>query len=182
MARIPTIDKKESLAPEHQAVYDAIVASRGEVRGCFPALLHSPVIADHTASLGAYTRFNSLLDAKTRALAAMTTSRELDCRHEWAAGVRNAEKNGISRDTVRAIHERKTTTGLPPDEAEVVTYVRELLRSHRVNEQTFRSLHARLGVNGMVEFTATIGYYSMISCTLNAFELSSSPNPDDYPI
>ena len=38
----------------------------------------------------------------------------------------------------------------------------------------------RLGVAGMVELTATIGYYSMISCTLNAFELSSSPNPKRF--
>ena len=37
MARIPLIENKESLAPEHRAVYDAIVKSRGEVRGCFPA-------------------------------------------------------------------------------------------------------------------------------------------------
>jgi hypothetical protein len=53
MARIPLVESKESLAPEHQKVYDAIVKSRSEVRGCFPALLHVPTIADHTASLGA---------------------------------------------------------------------------------------------------------------------------------
>ena len=49
MARIPLIENKKSLAPQHRAVYDAIVKSRGEVRGCFPALLHVPTIADHTA-------------------------------------------------------------------------------------------------------------------------------------
>jgi 4-carboxymuconolactone decarboxylase len=112
----------------------------------------------------------------------MTASRELDCRHEWAASVRNAEKNGIGRETLRMIHQRLDTTELAADEAEIVTYVRELLRSHRINEPTFQSLLARLGVNGMVELTATIGYYSMVSCTLNAFELSSSPNPKDFPI
>jgi 4-carboxymuconolactone decarboxylase len=182
MAKIPLIEHKESLAPEHQGIYDAIVKTRGEVRGCFPALLHSPVIADHTASLGAYLRFNSQLDPKVRALAAMTTSRELDCVHEWAAGVKNAEKNGISNETVQAIHQRKPTTGLPLDEAQVVNYVRELVHSHRVTEPTFEALRVRLDVNGIVELTATIGYYSMISCTLNAFELSSSPNPKDFPI
>jgi hypothetical protein len=34
----------------------------------------------------------------------------------------------------------------------------------------------------MVELTAIIGYYSMISCTLNAFELSWSPQPEEFPI
>jgi len=182
MARIPTIDNKESLAPEHQAVYDAIVKSRGEVRGCFPALLHVPTIANHTASLGGYLRFDGKLEPKVRTLAALTTSRELDCVHEWAAGVKNAEKNHISRETLVAVHQRQPTTGLPPDEAEIVNYVRAILHSHRVAEQAFQSMLARLGVAGMVELTATIGYYSMISCTLNAFELSSSPNPQDFPI
>ncbi|MSP41475.1 MAG: carboxymuconolactone decarboxylase family protein [Deltaproteobacteria bacterium] len=104
MARIPTIDKKESLAPEQQASYEAIDKSRGEVRGCFPALLHVPAIADHTASLGGYLRFDGKLDPKVRTLAAMTASRELDCIHEWAASVRNAEKNKISRETLVAIN------------------------------------------------------------------------------
>ncbi len=182
MARIPLIENKESLAPEHQEVYDAIVKSRGEVRGCFPALLHVPTIADHTASLGGYLRFDGKLEPKVRALAALTTSRELDCIHEWAAGVRNAERNRISPDTLRAVHQRQSTTGLPPDEGEIVDYVRAVLHSHRVNEKAFQSMLTRLGVAGLVELTATIGYYSMISCTLNAFELSSSPNPKDFPI
>ena len=152
------------------------------MRGCFPALLHVPTIAHHTTSLGGYLRFDGKLDPKVRALAALTTSRELDCVHEWAAGVRNAEKNRISPETLHALHQRLATAGLPPDEAEIVDYVRALLQSHRVNEQAFQSMLTRLGVAGLVELTATIGYYSMISCTLNAFELSSSPNPKDFPI
>ena len=182
MARIPLIENKESLAREHQGIFDAIVKSRGEVRGCFPALLHVPTIASHTASLGGYLRFDGKLDAKVRALAALTTSRELDCIHEWAAGVRNAEKNHISPDTVRVVHQGLPSTGLPPDDAEIVDYVRQLLHHHRIDDQLFQSVHNRLGVAGMVELTATIGYYTMISCTLNAFELTSSPNPNDFPI
>jgi 4-carboxymuconolactone decarboxylase len=77
---------------------------------------------------------------------------------------------------------RQPTAGLPSDEAGIVDYVRALLHCHRVTEPAFQSMLTRLGVAGIVELTATIGYYSMISCTLNAFELSSSPNPKDFPI
>jgi len=182
MPRIPLMENQESLAPEHRAVYAAIEKSRGEVRGCFPALLHVPPIADHTARLGGYLRFEGKLEPKVRTLAAMTASREFDCIHEWAAGVRNAEKNNVSRETLIAVHQRKPTTGLPPDEAEIVDYVRTLLHQHRVAGPEFDSMLKRLGVAGIVELTATIGYYAMISCTLNAFELTSSPNPRDYPI
>ena len=37
MPRIPLIETKDSIAPEHHAIYDAIVESRGAVRGSFPA-------------------------------------------------------------------------------------------------------------------------------------------------
>ena len=182
MPRIPLVENKESLTPEHRLVYEAIGKSRGEVRGCFPALLHVPPIADHTASLGGYLRFAGKLEPKVRTLAAMTASREFDCIHEWAASVRNAEKNKVSRETLVAVHQRQPTTGLPPDEAEIVDYARDLIYRHRVSEAAVESLRARLGVAGLVELTATIGYYAMISCTLNAFELTSSPNPKDFPI
>ena len=182
MSRIPLIETKENLPPEHQGAYDAIAKSRGAVRGCFPALLHVPTIAEHTASLGGYLRFDGKLDPKVRALAAMTAARETDCIHEWAAGVRNAEKNHISPDTVRAVHQRLPSTGLPPDDAEIVDYVRQLLNRHQIDDQLFHSVHNRLGVAGVVELTAAIGYYAMISCTLNAFDLSSSLNPKDFPI
>ncbi len=108
MARIPLIESRKSLEPEHRDTYDAIAASRGAVRGCFPALLHVPAIADHTASLGGNLRFDGKIESKVRALAALTVARESECVHEWAAGVRNAEKNHISREALSAIHQRQT--------------------------------------------------------------------------
>ncbi|MGZ8487647.1 MAG: hypothetical protein ACXWW4_03835, partial [Candidatus Binatia bacterium] len=68
MARIPLVENKHSLAPEHQGIYDAIVKNRGELRGCLPALLHVPAIADHTASLGGYLRFDGKFEPKVRTL------------------------------------------------------------------------------------------------------------------
>jgi 4-carboxymuconolactone decarboxylase len=128
MARIPLIDRKESLAPEHRAVYDAIAQSRGYVRGPFAALLHSPEIAGRTAHLGSYIRFESQLERKVLELAALVTAREL-------------------------------------------------LHSHRLSEATFQALYTRLGEAGLVELTATIGYYAMLACTLNAFDVFSVTLP-----
>lgn len=182
MARIPLIQKKESLAPEHQPVYDAIAQSRGQVRGPFSALLHSPQVAERTAHLGACIRFESQLDPKIVELAALAAARELECRHEWAAHVAHAQKAGIRLETIRAIHERKASGGLDPDEAQVVGYVQELLRSHRVSEPAFQAMLDRLGVRGLVELTATVGYYAMLACTLNAFEVVHVNAPEDLRI
>ena len=182
MARIPLVEKKESLAPEHHGIYDAIAQSRGAVRGPFAALLHSPAIAERTAHLGSYIRFESQLDPKLIELAALASSRELECKHEWAAHVAHAAKAGISQETIRAIHQRKGPESFSFEDAQIVSCVQELLRSHRLSETTFQALYARLGERGLVELTATIGYYAMLACTLNAFDVFSVTPPEDLKI
>ncbi len=182
MARIPLIEKKELLPPEHHRIYDVIAQSRGAVRGPFTALLHSPEIADRTAHLGSYIRFESQLDPKIIELAALVASRELECRHEWAAHVAHAARAGISQETIRAIHQRQGPENFSFEEAQIVSCVQELLCSHRLSEATFQALYARLGEKGLVELTATIGYYAMLACTLNAFEVASVSPPEDLKI
>jgi 4-carboxymuconolactone decarboxylase len=182
MAKIGLIEKKEDLAPEHQQIYEAIARSRGVVGGPFLALLHSPELAGRTAHLGSYVRFESSLDHKLVELAALVTARELDCKHEWAAHVNNAQKAGIPHETIRAIHQRKGAENFSVEDAQILGYVRELLHSHRASEATLKALHARLGERGLVELTATIGYYAMLACTLNAFDVVTAAVADDLKI
>lgn len=182
MARISLIDNKETLAPEHHGIYDVIARSRGRVGGPFMALLHSPQLAERTAHLGSYVRFESQLDRKIIELAALAASRELECKHEWAAHIEHATKAGIPPETIRAVHQRKGPENFSFEDAQVVSYVQELLRSHRASEATFQALYARLGERGLVELTATIGYYAMLACTLNAFDLVSATPPQGLEI
>ena len=74
MARIATIDNKEALAPEHRPIYEAIAQSRGAVGGPWLALLHSPELAQRTAHLGSYVRFESTLERKLIELAALVAA------------------------------------------------------------------------------------------------------------
>jgi len=182
MARIVTIQKKEDLAPEHQPIYDSIVASRGVVGGPFLGLLHSPELAQRTAHLGSYIRFESSLDHKLIELTALAAARELDCKHEWIAHVNHAQKAGIPIETIRAIHQKKGPEHFSSEDAQIISYVQELLRTHRASEATFQALYGRLGEKGLVELTATIGYYSMVACTLNAFDLVTATGAEEFKI
>ena len=107
MARIATIDKRADLAPEHQPIYDAIAQSRGVVGGPWLALLHSPELAQRTAHLGSYVRFESSLDHKLIEFTALVAARELECKHEWAAHVAHGQKAGIPTATIRAVYEKR---------------------------------------------------------------------------
>ena len=182
MARIATIDKKEDLAQEDQKIYDAIAASRGVVGGPWLALLHSPELAGRTAHLGSYVRFESSLDRKLLELAALTAARELGCKHEWAAHIVHGQKVGISLETIRAIHQQKATEHFSTEDAQVISYVREIINAHRVTEPTFQAMYQRLGEKGLVELSATIGYYAMLACTMNAFDVYTTTPPEDLKI
>lgn len=181
MTRIPAIEQKEQLAPEHHAVYDRIGRSRGKVAGPFTVLLHSPEVAGRTADLGAYIRFESKLTPQDRELAVITAARELDCRYEWAAHVREARRAGVREDAIAAIRDRRAPAGLTAEEAQLVNYVQQILRTYRVDESTFNAMRERFGVQVLVELTATVGYYGMLACTLNAFELAPAPGDDLLP-
>ena len=182
MARILTITKKEELAPEDQKVYDAIAQSRGVVGGPWLALLHSPEIAHRTMHLGSYLRFESTLDRKLVELAALVSARELECKHEWAAHVHHAQNAGIPMATVRAVYEKKGAEDFTSEDAQIVSFVREILNFHQVSEATFQALYGRLGEKGFVELAATIGYYAMLACTMNTFDVYTAIAPEDLKI
>jgi len=182
MARIATIDKKEDLAPKHQPIYDAILQSRGAVGGPWLALLHSPELAQRTAHLGSYVRFESTLDHKLLEFTALVTARELECKHEWAAHVAHGQKAGIPMATIRAVYEKKGTESFCSEDAQIVSFVREMLHSHRVTEPTYQAIYGRLGEQAMVELAATIGYYAMLACTLNTFDVATATAPEELKI
>lgn len=179
MARIATIDKKEDLSTEDQKIYDAIAQSRGAVGGPWRALLYSPELAQRTMHLGSYVRFESNLDHRLIEFAALVSARELDCKHEWAAHVNHAQKAGIPRDTIRAVYEKKGVETFTAEDAQIVSFVREMLHDHRVSEATFQAVYGRLGEKKMVELTATIGYYAMLACTLNTFDVHTIAAPEE---
>jgi 4-carboxymuconolactone decarboxylase len=178
MARVPIIERKTDVAPAHHDVFDAITRSRGRISGPFAVLLHSPDLAGRAAHLGAYVRFESALTPVQRELAILATARAMDCAYEWAYHAPEARKAGVGAETIAAIREQRGPSAFDTEAAEIVEYVRQLLTTHRADDATFTALRARLGVQGIVELTATVGYYAMLACTLNAFEVMPEPGTE----
>ena len=77
----------------------------------------------------------------------------------------------MGEEAITAVKEGRAPEGLSADEAVVVSYAQELIRNHRVSEATFEAAKGQLGLQGAVDLTATVGYYSMIASVLNAFDV-----------
>ena len=68
---------------------------------------------------------------------------------------------------------RRSATARPPrfaaaDEALVYDFARALQQDGRVPEAIYAAAREAFGVQGVVELTALVGYYTMVSMTLNA--------------
>ena len=180
-ARIPFITEREQLSEDQRHNYDSIVESRGGVRGPFGVLLNSPEVAGRVGHLGAYIRFEGELPGTVRELAILTAAREFDCAFEWAAHEPIARDEGVREEAIDAVAHRAPVDDLTETEALVVRYGRELFREHEVADATFRSAEDRFDERGVVELTATMGYYGMIACMLNAFEVMPSDDSPELP-
>ncbi len=174
MPRIPALGR-EDISEDARFIYDEIAGSRGEVAGPFPVLLNSPEVAGRLAHLGTYIRFESTLSETVRELIILATAREWDCQYEWTYHEPEARKKGVPDETIRRIRDRQALEGSSSEEATVVRYVQETLREHRVSEDTFKAALERFGAQGVTELTATLGYYSMLACVLNALEMGLDP-------
>ncbi len=177
MARLKRITGKNDVAAEHHAIVDAVIESRGAVQGPFTMLLHCPPLAERVMRLGAYVRFEGKLDHRVRVLAAMTVAREFDAVYIWGAQTGQARKQGVPEATIAAIREKRSR-GLPPEDARIVDFTRELIRKHRVPAESVEALRERFGDEQLIELTGTIGYYSMLAMTANACELEAAPGAE----
>jgi 4-carboxymuconolactone decarboxylase len=177
MARLPLITSKDQIDPKDHAIADSIMESRGTLQGPFMAFLHCPELAGRLAHLGAFVRFEGSLDMRVRVLAAMTVAREFEALYVWGAQTGSARRQNVPESTIDAIrdnHER----GIPPEDAAIVTFTRQLLRKHRVDDATANALRARFGDDGFIQLTGAIGYYSMLAMTVNAAELDAAPGAE----
>jgi 4-carboxymuconolactone decarboxylase len=177
MARLTPITSKDQVAAKDHAIVDAIVGSRGALQGPFTMFLHCPELAGRTAHLGAFVRFEGTLDMRVRVLAAMTVAREFEAVYVWGAQTGGARRQGVPESTITAIRE-KHTRDVPPEDAQIIDFTRQLLQKHRVDDATFKAVQARFGNEGLLELTGAIGYYSMLAMTVNACELEAAPGAE----
>lgn len=177
MARLPYVTSREQVAAKDQAAFDAIVASRGAVQGPFTMFLNSPELAGRVAHVGAYVRFEGSLDMRVRVLAAMTVAREYEALYVWGAQTGGARRLGVPETTIDAIRENHAR-GIPPEDAQIVEFTRQLLRKHRVDDTMAKAMLARFGNDEFIQLTGAIGYYSLLCMTVNACELEAGPNAE----
>ncbi|MDB5558357.1 MAG: hypothetical protein JWQ36_1291 [Enterovirga sp.] len=175
MPRLPDIVPDE-LSPEQRRVYDAIMSGpRGIVEGPLRVWVNSPGLAEKAQELGAFCRYGTSLTQRLSELAIITTGAHWQAGFEWAVHAPIAMRAGLEAEAVEAIRLGQEPKLSQPDERAVYAFSSELLRNRRVSDATFQFALDTLGQLGVVDLVGVLGYYGLISMTINAFEV---PLPD----
>jgi 4-carboxymuconolactone decarboxylase len=181
MPRVAPITGKSDVPAEHHAVVDAVVGVFGGVRGPFSMLLHSPRLAERILPLVTFFRDQSVVEGKLRSIAILTAVREREAAYVWAAQVAAARRNGVPEEVIDLIRAKADPGKLPAEEREIVTYIRQLMRTNRSDQAVFDALKNRHGVQWLVELTAAANYFALLSGVVNAFEVAAPADGDKLP-
>jgi 4-carboxymuconolactone decarboxylase len=167
----------DEMSAEQRRLADNILAGpRKSLSGPFSVFLYSPATGDAAQKLGAQVRFHNALPEKLKELAILIVARHWTAQYEWYAHHRFALEAGLKPAVAADIAAGKRPAGLQADEQAIYDFAKELLETKEVSDDTFNSVAERFGEKAVVDLICTMGYYSLVSMTLN---VNRFPIPQD---
>ena len=171
MPRLAPLDL-ENLTPEQQAVAEVIISGpRGGLRGPFESWLRSPELAARAQALGEHCRFGSSLPRDLSEFAIILTGKHWRSQFEFWAHARLAREAGLPEDLIEAVRAGQLPVCRNAAQQAIHDLVTEYFATNRVAADTYARALAELGERGLVDLVGIVGYYGLVSMTLNVFEV-----------
>ena len=170
--RLPVLDEAQ-MNDAQRALLEAIRSGpRGKSvtpRGPFAVWLHAPEFGHLAQALGGHCRYKTAPEPRLSECAILCTARLWKAQYEWFAHAPMAEKAGVKPKTIADLRAGREPKSAPKDERAIYDFVQELYKKRRVSDRNYKRVLAVLGEKATVELVGILGYYSLISMTLNVF-------------
>ncbi|MGB6006695.1 carboxymuconolactone decarboxylase family protein [Castellaniella sp.] len=171
MARLPYADLQQGAAA---SLAERITAERGSVLHLYQMLLHSPPVAEGWLSYLTAIRQKSGLDGALRELVIMRIAYLNRAPYEADQHAPIALREGLRQQQLDALARVDLPAGVfDPCEAAVLDYTDAMTRSVQVPDAVFAAVRAYFSATELVELTATIAAYNMVSRFLEALQVHS---------
>ena len=172
--RLPVLEESQ-LNDAQRALMDAIRSGpRGASmtpRGPFAVWLHAPEFGQVAQPVGGFCRYQTALPPRLSEFAILCTARLWRAQYEWFAHAPIAEKNGVKPKTIADLKAGRAPKSAPKDERAIYDFVQEIYKVKRVSDRTYKRVHDVLGDAATVELVGILGYYVLVSMTLNVFRM-----------
>ena len=150
---------------------ESMLDERGGLAGPFNAWVHRPDLGIVIQRLGERLRYHGSLPGAAREIAILAVGAKWMAEYEWWAHARIGRREGVSDETIDAIRHGRRPPLSDPLEIAVYEFTAALLESGRVEPAAYDVARAQIGDAGLVELVTLAGYYTLVSFTLNAFEV-----------
>lgn len=151
-------------------IHDAIAnGPRGAVRGPLAVWLHRPELAARAQALGQYCRYDSALEPRLSELAILVTGRVFGSEFEWQSHKEIALKAGLAPELVEAIRLNKRPSFSNAAEEVVHDVARAAHEKRGLEDALYARAVEVLGEDVLVDLVGLLGYYTLISLTINVF-------------
>ncbi|MGB6105704.1 MAG: carboxymuconolactone decarboxylase family protein [Pusillimonas sp.] len=170
MARLPYADLAH---PEVSPLVDQIVAERGSVLHLYQMLLQSPPVARGWLNHLTGIRHHSSLDGDLREMVIMRIAHLNGAPYEAEQHAPIALKEGMTQAQLDDLPEWEKSALFSDKERAVLAYADTMTRQVQVPDAVFDAVKPHFEARQLVELTATIATYNMVSRFLEALQIHS---------
>lgn len=174
-----TLRDPATFTADEREEYESLARSRkpwpdGRIGGPFDAHLLNPELSHRLRGLGGMLWERTSLDRGLVELAISITGRFWEANVEWAAHAPRAVEHGIAQSVIDDVYAGRRPHGTPEQEL-LYDVCMSLHQGHRLPLSLYQRGVGTFGERGLMEITAISGFYTLISMTLNAFEVEVAP-------
>lgn len=167
--RVPLIEPGTD--PALAEIEATIRAERGgTIPVLYQALLNSPAIAAGWEQMLTAVRNRTGIPADLRELIILRVAVLNNASFEFAAHLPPARAAGVSEEKIEAVRSGDLSV-FSEDERTVLALTEQMTRDIEVDQAIVADLSSRYGVDGVVEFTAAVAAYNMVSRFLVAMSI-----------
>lgn len=160
--------------PEAKPLVDRIVAERGSVLHLYQMLLNSPPVASGWLNYLTAIRHQCLLSGDIRELVIMRIAHINGAPYEAEQHAPIALKEGVTQAQLDTLADWESSPHFTEQYRAVLAYTDAMTKHVHVSDEVFESMRAHiLDERLIVELTATIGAYNMVSRFLEALQIHS---------
>jgi 4-carboxymuconolactone decarboxylase len=168
-----------NLTPEQKAEYEDFTRTRkarpdGMLGGPFDPWLLNPELSHRVRGLGGMIWERTSLDRGLVELAISITGKVWEANVEWTAHAPRAVEYGVPQSVMDDVLAGRRPKGTPEQEL-MYDVCMAVHNDHKLARPVYDKAVATFGERGLAEIMATIGYYTLVSMTLNAFEVEVAP-------
>jgi 4-carboxymuconolactone decarboxylase len=179
LSRLPPVNRAE-LDPEGQKALDARATPPVPGPGPGHVTVYSPRATEGLGligrALGVPRGEGFPLGARMFQLVVLITAREIDQQYEWSAHEPAGLRDGLEQSVIDVVKFDRPVTGLAEKDATVITFLRTLMREHKVSSDLWAKMVTLFGRQRTIDIMMLMADYFTVGTMMNAVDQHLPPD------